>query len=132
MKYFKKRKEEKLKQQASMIASAIKEGLKGTSLSTEKTLDNTSTVDAVLNVKDIKFWGASGWKVLSKASSKEEKWMKSTKAMYIINMGCLVQVTTQQHNNIAESITFVPDVKIKEVTGEDNKTVIRRDLVKIR
>jgi len=131
MGYFKKRKQEKLKQQADMIASAIKEGLKGSSLYTEKTYSNTTKKTTASQVKDAEFWGGDSWKLLSKASSEGEKWMKSTKAMYIINMGCLVQVTTQQGGEIAESVTFVPGVKIKTVTGEDNRTVIRRDLIKI-
>ena len=40
--------------------------------------------------------------------------MKSTKAMEIVNRGCLVQVTTQQGDNVAEAVTFVPNVSIWE------------------
>jgi hypothetical protein len=44
--------------------------------------------------------------------------MKSTKAMQIEGVGCVVQVTTQQGNNIAEAITFVPNVKIELINGD--------------
>ena len=40
--------------------------------------------------------------------------MKSTKAMEIGNgVGCVVQVTTQQGENVAEALTFVPSASIK-------------------
>ena len=57
------------------------------------------------------------FQLLAKASSEEEGWMKSTKAMQIGDQGCLVQVTTQQRNPdgsyaVAEALTFVPDVNI--------------------
>ena len=54
--------------------------------------------------------------------------MKSTKAMEISNLGCVVQVTTQQGNNVAEALSFVPGVKIKENVDENGK-VIGRELV---
>jgi len=40
--------------------------------------------------------------------------MKSTKAMEIAGVGCVVQVTTQQGDNVAEALTFIPAAKIKE------------------
>ena len=52
------------------------------------------------------------WVCLCKAWHKDEDWMKSTKAMEIVNAGCLVQVTTQQGENLAEALTFIPDVEI--------------------
>lgn len=88
---------------------------------TKKSLGNTTTNGASKNVSDLSIWGEGDmWKLISKASSESEGWMKSTKAMEIEGVGCLVQVTTQQGNNIAEAVTFVPGVKIA-VTG----TVIR-------
>ena len=51
--------------------------------------------------------------LLSKAFSEPEGWMKSTKAMEIPGIGCVVQVTTQQGNYVAEALTFVPGVKIQ-------------------
>jgi hypothetical protein len=79
----------------------------------EKTLKNTSFDGVEKNVSDVqKFGDGDLFKLISKAWSKDEGWMKSTKAMEIDNIGCVVQVTTQQGDNIAEALTFVPDVKI--------------------
>lgn len=92
----------------------------------EKTLSNTTASQAKDNVKDIVFWGdGNTFKLISKASSKVEGWMKSTKAMEIEGVGCVVQVTTQQGNNIAEALTFVPGVKIEETVSDDSKVVSR-------
>ncbi len=97
----------------------------------EKTLSNTTASQAKDNVKDIVFWGnGDTFKLISKASSKAEGWMKSSKAMQIDGVGCVVQVTTQQNEHVAEAITFVPNVKIHEEMGEDGK-VTSRSLVKI-
>jgi len=80
-----------------------------------KTFGNTTASQAKDNVDDIKFWGNGDmWKLISKAWSEKEGWMKSTKAMQIDNAGCLVQVTTQQGDNVSEAITFVPAVVIYE------------------
>lgn len=79
-----------------------------------KTLNNTTARKAVSQVSDIEFWGdGDQWKLIGKASSKKEGWMKSTKAMSV-GLGCLVQVTTQQGDNVAEAVTFIPGVKIVE------------------
>ena len=95
----------------------------------EKTLGNTDANGATKNVKDIVFWGnGDAWKLLGKASSKNEGWMKSSKAYEIPLVGCIVQVTTQQGNNVAEAVTFVPNVRILEVTNEES-VVIERKLV---
>jgi hypothetical protein len=50
--------------------------------------------------------------------------MKSTKAMEIVGVGCVVQVTTQQGDNISESVTFVPGVKIG--TDESNNRFLTK------
>ena len=99
----------------------------------KKTLVNTDANGASKNVKDIVFWGnGDTFKLISKASSVAEGWMKSTKAMEIEGVGCVVQVTTQQGNNIAEAVTFVPGVKIQEeITSEQAGTVTSLKLVKI-
>ena len=82
---------------------------------TEKTLTNTTASQAKDNVKDIVFWGnGDTFKLISKASSVKEGWMKSTKAMEIEGVGCVVQVTTQQGLNVAEALSFIPGVKIQE------------------
>lgn len=93
-----------------------------------KTLSNTTANQAQDQVRDIQFWGNGDmWKLLSKAWSEEEEWMKSTKAMEIPGTGCLVQVSTQQDEMVAEAITFVPGAKIREDKDENGK-VIRRSL----
>lgn len=84
----------------------------------EKTLNITSIEQAQKAVSDIQVTGDGNlFKVLCKASSKEQGWMKSTKAMEISMQGCVVQVTTQQKNpdgsySVAEALTFVPGAKI--------------------
>jgi len=97
-----------------------------------KTFGNTCSNGAIKNVKDIQFWGDGDmFKLLSKASSQSEGWMKSTKAMQIDEIGCVVQVTTQQGDNVAEALTFVPGVKIEEHIVEPDGKVISRRLVKM-
>ena len=87
-----------------------------------KTLHNSDVSGARLNVPDIRIVGDGDlFKLLCKASSEGEGWMKSTKAMEVPG-GCVVQVTTQQRNPdgsyaIAEALTFVPSV---EVVDDEN------------
>jgi len=89
----------------------------------EKTLHNSTVSNAKENVKDIEIVGNGDmFKLLCKASSQEEGWMKSTKACQVWG-GCIVQVTTQQRNPdgsyaVAEALTFVPNVSI--VDDENN------------
>jgi hypothetical protein len=83
----------------------------------EKTLHNSNIDGATKNVPDIQFAGEPDlWKLLSKASSQSEGWMKSTKAM-AVGSGVVIQVTTQQRNldgtyALAEAVTYVPGVII--------------------
>lgn len=78
-----------------------------------KTLHNSDISGTKKNVLDVKVFGNGDmFSLLSKASSKEEGWMKSTKAMEIENVGCVVQVTTQQGDNVSEAVCFVPGVCI--------------------
>jgi hypothetical protein len=85
-----------------------------------KTLHNSDVSGAKKNVPDIVVYGNGDlFKLLSKASSQREGWMKSTKAMEIPHVGCLVQVTTQQRNPdgsyaVAEALQFVPGVVLLE------------------
>jgi hypothetical protein len=96
----------------------------------EKTLGNTDFNGAIKNVRDLKFWGDGDiFKLISKVSSENEKWMKSTKAMRAGN-GCVVQVTTQQINpdgshSLAEALTYVPNVRIVENRDENGKVISR-------
>lgn len=85
---------------------------------TLKSLGNTDIDGAKKNVSDLVVFGNGDlFQLLAKASSEDEGWMKSTKAMEIPGSGCLVQVTTQQCGidgtySVAEALTFVPGVKI--------------------
>jgi hypothetical protein len=104
-----------------------------------KSLHNTDQNGASKNVPDIEFFGGDLFKLLSKASSEKEGWMKSTKAMEVKG-GCLVQVTTQQRNpdgsySLAEALAFVPgveiccDIRMDEAT--DEQEIAGRRLVPI-
>lgn len=79
-----------------------------------KTLNVASSAD----LKSVDIVGNPDlFEVLSKTSCDAEGWMKSTKAMEVDSVGCLVQVTTQQRNPdgsyaVAEALTFVPGVRI--------------------
>ncbi len=101
-------------------------------MNTAKSLHNTTSNGAKKNVKDIQFWGdGDTFKLISKASSENEGWMKSTKAMEIENVGCVVQTTTQQRNpdgsySLTDAVTFVPNVKIEATTDSDNNVISRR------
>jgi len=94
---------------------------------TKKSLGNTDASAAKKNVGDLVVWGDGDmFKLLSKASSKKEGWLKSTKAMQIDGVGCVVQVTTQQGDNVAEALTFIPWICIKETVRDG--VVIGRSL----
>ena len=93
-----------------------------------KTLHNSEVSGARKNVKDIRIVGNGDmFTLLCKASSENEGWMKSTKAMEVPG-GCVVQVTTQQRNvdesyAVAEAVTFVPGVKLGEDENNGRKLV---------
>lgn len=95
---------------------------------TEKTLHNSDVSGARQNVPDIKVVGNGDmYRLLCKASSQSEGWMKSSKAMEVPG-GCVVQVTTQQKNAdgsyaVAEALTFVPGVKIADDENNGLKLV---------
>lgn len=96
----------------------------------KKTFKNTDSDGASKNVKDIVFWGnGDTFKLISKASSENEGWMKSTKAMDV-GVGVVVQVTTQQMNpdgsySIAEALTTVMGAKIVESENENGDVISR-------
>ena len=84
----------------------------------------TKSLD-VKNVDDVEVFGNGNlFQLLSKASSKSQGWMKSTNAMCIVGVGCLVQVTTQQGDNVAEALQFVPDVRI-HIDPDGNKKLVK-------
>ncbi len=93
-----------------------------------KTLSNSDVNGAHKNVPDIKVFGDGDmFKLLCKASSEAEGWMKSTKAMEIPHVGCVIQVTTQQGDQVAEAVTFIPNTHIEELL-DDNEHVVGRVL----
>lgn len=86
-----------------------------------KTLSNTTENQTQEQVKDVQFWGLPNmWKLISKAWSEEEGWMKSTKAMQLPT-GVLIQVSTQQGDNIAEALQFIPHLEISAFDKNDNE-----------
>ena len=93
-----------------------------------KTLHNSTISGARQNVKDIKVVGNGDmFRLLCKASSESEGWMKSTKAMEVPG-GCVVQVTTQQRNDdgsyaVAEALSFVPGVKLADDDNNGRKLI---------
>ena len=94
---------------------------------TGKTLHNSDASGTTQNVPDVEFYGdADTFKLICKASSKSEGWMKSTKAMQIDGVGCVVQVTTQQGDNVAEAVTFVPGVVIRTDRDGNRSLVIAK------
>lgn len=78
-----------------------------------KDLSVTSIADAKTKVPDIQVVGnGDAWQLLCKASSKDGDWMKSTKAMEIKGYGVVLQVSTQQGDQVAEALVTIPSVKI--------------------
>ncbi len=95
-----------------------------------KTLHNSEVSGARKNVKDIRVVGnGDSFRLLCKASSENEGWMKSTKAMDV-GHGCLVQVTTQQRNPdgsyvVAEALSFVPGATIVDDENMGRKLITK-------
>jgi len=96
-----------------------------------KSLHNTTASKAKDNVKDIVFWGdGDTFKLICKASSESEGWMKSTKAMQAAK-SVVVQVTTQQRNpdgsySLAEALTTVACAYIHEEMDENGNVIKRK------
>jgi hypothetical protein len=82
-----------------------------------KDLEISEVKGAKANIQDLKVYGdGDTFRLLCKASSQEQGWMKSTKVCNVPT-GCIVQVTTQQRNpdgsyTCAEALTFVPNTHI--------------------
>jgi hypothetical protein len=83
----------------------------------ERQLDISVQKEAKANIKDLVTYGDTDtFRLLCKASSNEEGFMKSTKVCNVPG-GCIMQVTTQQRNPdgsyvVAEALTYVPNVHI--------------------
>jgi hypothetical protein len=87
-------------------------------MTTEQAVNTTS--DAVV------FGDGDMWKLLCKFSSQSNRVMKSTKALEIKMVGCLVQVTTVENGLPSEAITFVPNTVIVEDKDEKGNVINRR------
>jgi len=74
-----------------------------------RTLSNIGPASAAASVEDICVVGdPDSWKLIAKAWSNSEGWMKSTKGLQISGTGVLVQVTTERCGQVAEALCFVP------------------------
>jgi len=94
-----------------------------------KTLDIKNTKELKEKVNDIKVFGdPDTWKLISKASSASQGWMKSTKGMEIYGLGVVLQVSTQQGDNVAEAVTFIPGAGIENILKDER--VVGRQIVK--
>lgn len=93
----------------------------------EKMLDISEVKGAKDNISDLVVYGdGDTFRLLCKASSQEQGWMKLTKVCNV-PYGCIVQVTTQQKNpdgsySVAEALTYVPGVMI-DITQDPRKLV---------
>lgn len=90
-------------------------------------LDISNIKGAKENIKDLKTFGdGDTFRLLCKASSDEQGFMKSTKVCNVPG-GCIVQVSTMQKNpdesySVAEAVTFVPKVNI-DITADPRKLI---------
>jgi len=89
-----------------------------------KVLDVKNIEDAKAKIPDIQVVGnGDAWQLLSKASSKSGNWMKSSKALAIPGYGVVLQVSTQQGTNVAESLVAIPNVKITDDMNGGKKLI---------
>lgn len=88
----------------------------------KRTVSNTTPKQAAQS--GVEFLGdPNKWVVLHKAWNADEGWMRSTKALEIPGVGCMVQVSTLEKDKIAESVCFVPDVGITADSNGGRKLV---------
>jgi len=93
-----------------------------------KSLDISEVKGAKENISDLKIYGdGDTFRLLCKASSEKEGWMKSTKVCNVPD-GCIVQVTTQQINpdgsySCAEALAYVPGAQINVDSNPRKMTI---------
>ena len=85
--------------------------------------------DGVTSVPDVQCFGSprGTWELVCKTASESEGWMKSTRAMQIPQVGCLVNTSTIQRNmngsySLSEAVVFVPGVVVRGDRG--GKTLV--------
>jgi len=85
-----------------------------------KSLNVTSMETLEKSVTDVQTFGNPGaWKLICKAWSEEQGWMRSTKAMEIPGVGCLVQVSTSQENSEITGYGGEPDIPEDEIDQDE-------------
>lgn len=88
----------------------------------DKTLDITKAEEAAA-VGAVIVGNGDMFQLLCKASNKGEGWMKSAKAMEIPGWGCVLQVSTQQGDNVAEALVPLPGVRVADDVNGGRKLV---------
>lgn len=100
-------------------------------MSTKKDVNITSAKELKEKVSDIETFGnPDAFLLISKASSKSQGWMKSTKAM-CCGRDVVVQTTTQMRNPdgsyaLTDSLTCVQDAAILEIKDETGAVIGRQ------
>ena len=106
--------------QTKTVKQDVKQDVK---IGSAKDYTVVSSEDLKNKVSDVEVYGNPDLFVcIAKASSKSGRWMKSTKVMEVPG-GCVLQVTTQQDDNIAEAVTFVPGTMLEKDTNGNYKLV---------
>lgn len=82
---------------------------------TKREVGNTTTSQAKDNVSDLVTYGLPDmWKLITKASSKEQNFFITTKAMEITSIGVVLQTERYEGGAISQSTVFIPNVIIRE------------------
>ena len=87
-------------------------------------------IDNMVNINTV-VGDACMYCILCKIANEAEGWVKTTLAYEIINIGCVVLVSTQQKNDdktyaLSETSVFVPGVSIAQCINGGNKLVENR------
>lgn len=78
------------------------------------------------DAKDLKVYGdGDAFQLLCEIRSDKEHWMKSTKALEIPRVGCVIQVTTRQDEQVAEALVFVPGVRLEDCEGGGGRRLVQ-------
>jgi hypothetical protein len=86
----------------------------------------TVTKASEMTGPDIRIFGdPDSWQLIVKPGSDSQEWMRSTKAMEVPG-GCLVNVSTQVGNSVAEAVCFVPGVSIHLLSDDDGNIIGRK------
>jgi len=92
------------------------------------TKENVNTTKENLSEPEV-FGEKKIFQTISSEISLKEGWTKSTKAMEIAGVGCVIQVSARQGDEIAVALTFVPGVRIESF--KDGDVVVKRKIVQI-